>query len=196
MSIISSKDFTFITGVTGPIGVQSPDQNNEAKMKQFKWICLHFTFCGIAGIVACISVPLIFKTLGAEKYLNFLFFLFMPLDEFFRIHKIQTDRFDVSIPLVLGYMAFLGIVTGSIIAFLCACFKKTKFDVILKGFAADKKIGIMKVVHAATGASFGEVKTLVDNAGSTCKIKSGISKEDAERLKNEIEKNGGQVRIK
>jgi len=74
--------------------------------------------------------------------------------------------------------------------------EKTEFDVILEGFAADKKVGVIKVVRAATGASLGDAKTLVESAGPACKIKSGVSKEEAEKLKKEIEENGGQASVK
>ena len=74
--------------------------------------------------------------------------------------------------------------------------EKTEFDVILEGYAADKKVGVIKVVRAATGASLGDAKTLVESAGPACKIKSGVSKEDAEKLKKEIEENGGTASIK
>ena len=74
--------------------------------------------------------------------------------------------------------------------------EQTEFDVVLEGFAADKKVGVIKVVRAATGASLGDAKTLVESAGPACKIKSGVSKEEAEKLKKEIEENGGQASVK
>lgn len=70
---------------------------------------------------------------------------------------------------------------------------KTEFDVILEGFG-DKKIGVIKVVRAATGLGLKEAKDLVE--GIPGKIKQGISKEDAEKLKKELEEAGGTVSIK
>ena len=71
--------------------------------------------------------------------------------------------------------------------------EKTEFDVILEGFG-DKKIGVIKVVRAATGLGLKEAKDLVE--GVPAKVKEGLSKEDAEKLKKEIEEAGGTVSIK
>ena len=71
--------------------------------------------------------------------------------------------------------------------------EKTEFDVVLEGFG-DKKIGVIKVVRAATGLGLKEAKDLVE--GVPAKIKEGLSKEDAEKLKKELEEAGGTVSIK
>ena len=72
--------------------------------------------------------------------------------------------------------------------------EKTEFDVELESYAADKKVSIIKVVKAATGGGLAESKTLVESA--PCKIKTGVSKEEAEKLKKEIEDNGGKASVK
>ncbi len=74
--------------------------------------------------------------------------------------------------------------------------EKTEFDVILESYAADKKVGVIKVVRAATGASLGDAKTMVESAGPACKVKSGVSKEEAEKLKKELEENGAKASVK
>lgn len=74
-----------------------------------------------------------------------------------------------------------------------AAAEKTEFDVVLEGFG-DKKIGVIKVVRAATGLGLKEAKDLVE--GVPAKIKEGLSKEDAEKLKKELEEAGGTVSIK
>jgi large subunit ribosomal protein L7/L12 len=74
-----------------------------------------------------------------------------------------------------------------------AAAEKTEFDVILEGFG-DKKIGVIKVVRAATSLGLKEAKDLVE--AIPAKIKEGISKEDAEKLKRELEEAGGTVSIK
>jgi len=71
--------------------------------------------------------------------------------------------------------------------------EKTEFDVVLEGFG-DKKIAVIKVVRAATSLGLKEAKDLVE--GVPAKIKEGLSKEDAEKLKKEIEEAGGTVSIK
>ncbi len=71
--------------------------------------------------------------------------------------------------------------------------EKTEFDVILEGFG-DKKIGVIKVVRQVTGLGLKEAKDLVE--GVPAKIKEGLSKEDAQKLKTELEEAGGTVSIK
>lgn len=71
--------------------------------------------------------------------------------------------------------------------------EKTEFDVVLEGFG-DKKIGVIKVVRAATGLGLKEAKDLVE--GVPAKVKEGLSKEDAEKLKKELEEAGATVSIK
>ncbi len=71
--------------------------------------------------------------------------------------------------------------------------EKTEFDVVLEGYG-DKKIGVIKVVRAATGLGLKEAKDLVE--GCPSKVKEGISKEDAEKLKAELEEAGATVSIK
>ena len=74
-----------------------------------------------------------------------------------------------------------------------AAAEKTEFDVVLEGFG-DKKIGVIKVVRAATTLGLKEAKDLVESVPA--KIKEGLSKEDAEKLKKELEEAGGTVSIK
>jgi len=70
---------------------------------------------------------------------------------------------------------------------------QTEFDVVLESFG-EKKIGVIKVVRAATGLGLKEAKEAVEAIPS--KIKEGISKEDAEKLKTELEDAGATVSIK
>jgi large subunit ribosomal protein L7/L12 len=66
-------------------------------------------------------------------------------------------------------------------------------DVVLTA-AGDKKIQVIKVVRAATGLGLKEAKALVDEAPKP--IKEGIDREEAEKLKGEIEEAGGSVELK
>lgn len=70
---------------------------------------------------------------------------------------------------------------------------QTEFDVVLESFG-DQKIGVIKVVRGATGLGLKEAKDLVEGVPS--KVKEGISKEDAEKLKKELEEAGATVSIK
>ena len=69
----------------------------------------------------------------------------------------------------------------------------TTVDVVLTG-AGDKKIQVIKVVRAATGLGLKEAKALVDEAPKP--VKEGVDKDEAEKLKAEIEEAGGSVEIK
>ena len=71
--------------------------------------------------------------------------------------------------------------------------EKTEFDVVLTGFG-ENKIPVIKVVRAATGLGLKEAKDLVEAAPKP--IKTGISKEDAAKLKAEIESAGGTAEVK
>lgn len=71
--------------------------------------------------------------------------------------------------------------------------EKSSFDVILAA-AGDKKIQVIKAVRAATGLGLKEAKELVDGAPKP--VKEGLSKEDADKLKKELEEAGGAVEIK
>jgi len=74
-----------------------------------------------------------------------------------------------------------------------AAAEKTEFDVVLEGFG-DNKIAVIKVVRGATGLGLKEAKDLVEGVPS--KVKEGISKADAEKLKKELEESGAKVAIK
>jgi large subunit ribosomal protein L7/L12 len=66
-------------------------------------------------------------------------------------------------------------------------------DVVLTG-PGDKKIQVIKVVRAATGLGLKEAKALVDEAPKP--VKEGIDRDEAEKLKSEIEEAGGAVELK
>jgi len=69
----------------------------------------------------------------------------------------------------------------------------TTVDVILAG-AGDKKIQVIKVVRAATGLGLKEAKALVDEAPKP--VKEGIEREEADKLKQELEEAGAAVELK
>ena len=66
-------------------------------------------------------------------------------------------------------------------------------DVVLTG-PGDKKIQVIKAVRAATGLGLKEAKALVDSAPKA--VKEGIDREEAEKLKGELEEAGGEVEVK
>ena len=71
--------------------------------------------------------------------------------------------------------------------------EKTEFNVELKSAGA-QKINVIKVVRAATGLGLKEAKDLVDGAPKT--VKESLSKDDAEKLKKELEEAGATVELK
>ena len=71
--------------------------------------------------------------------------------------------------------------------------EQTEFDVVLTGFG-DKKLDVVKVVKAITGASLMEAKKMVEACPAT--LKEGVSKEDAEKVKADVEGAGGSVELK
>ena len=68
--------------------------------------------------------------------------------------------------------------------------EQTAFDVVLTG-AGDKKIQVIKVVRAATGLGLKEAKALVDEAPKP--VKEGLDRDEAEKLKSELEEAGASV---
>ena len=72
--------------------------------------------------------------------------------------------------------------------------EKTEFDVVLAGFDAAAKIKVIKVVREITGLGLAEAKAVVEGAPKA--LKEGISKDDAEALKKQLEEAGAKVEIK
>ena len=71
--------------------------------------------------------------------------------------------------------------------------EQTAFDVVLQA-AGEKKIQVIKVVRAATGLGLKEAKALVDEAPKP--VKEGVDKEEADKLKAQLEKAGAKVELK
>ncbi|MFA5561825.1 MAG: 50S ribosomal protein L7/L12 [Eubacteriales bacterium] len=71
--------------------------------------------------------------------------------------------------------------------------EKTEFDVVLKSFGA-KKLDVIKVVRSLTGLGLKEAKDMVEGVPS--KVKEGISKDDANKMKAELEAAGAEVEVK
>ena len=71
--------------------------------------------------------------------------------------------------------------------------EKTEFDVVLTGFG-DKKLNVVKVVKALTGASLMEAKKMVEGCPAT--LKEAAPKDEAEKIKAELEEAGASVELK
>jgi len=74
-----------------------------------------------------------------------------------------------------------------------AAAEQTEFDVVLKAFG-DNKIGVIKAVRSITGLGLKEAKELVESAPKP--VKTGVSKEDAEKIKKELTDAGAEAEVK
>ncbi len=72
--------------------------------------------------------------------------------------------------------------------------EKTEFDVVLTGFAADKKMPTIKAVKDITGLGLGEAKAAVEGAPTT--LKEAVAKDEAEAIKTKLEEAGATVELK
>ena len=99
------------------------------------------------------------------------------------VHALE-DTFGVSAAAVAA---------GPAVAVAEAVAEQTEFDVIMTSFGAEK-IKVIKEVRAITGAGLAEAKAIVE--GVPAKLKEGISKEDAEALKAQLEAVGATVELK
>lgn len=112
----------------------------------------------------------------------------LTLLEAVELKKSLEEKFGVTAaaPMMMGAMPAAG---GAV----PAAEEKTEFTVMLKEAGA-QKINVIKVVRAATGLGLKEAKDLVDGAPKP--VKEGISKDDAEKLKKELEEAGAKVELK
>ncbi len=74
-----------------------------------------------------------------------------------------------------------------------AAAEQTEFDVVLKSFGANK-VGVIKAVRGITGLGLKEAKGLVE--GAPAPLKEGVSKEEAEDVKKQLEEAGAEVEVK
>lgn len=113
----------------------------------------------------------------------------MSVLELSELVKELEDKFGVSAaaPVAVAGAVAVGGDAGA------AAEEKTEFDVILTTFG-DKKIQVIKEIRAITGLGLKEAKALVE--GVPAPVKEGIVKEDAEKIKEQLEAAGAQVEIK
>src|SRR5215212_8816799 len=105
--------------------------------------------------------------------------------------KALEEEFGVSATAVAAAAPAAGAGAGAEVAEEAE--EQTAFDVVLTG-AGDKKIQVIKVVRAATGLGLKEAKALVDEAPKP--VKEGVDKDEAERLRAELEEAGASVEVK
>ena len=100
--------------------------------------------------------------------------------------KAVEEEFGVSAAAPVGVVAVAGAAAPVVE-------EKTEFDVILTGFG-DKKLNVIKAIREITGLGLKEAKDMVE--GCPKAVKEGVSKEDAEKVKAELEAAGATVEIK
>ena len=110
----------------------------------------------------------------------------LSLVEASELKKALEDEFGVSAAAPVMVAAAAGGETA-------AAEEQTEFDVILTGFG-EKKINVIKVVRAHTGLGLKEAKDLVDKAPNP--VKEAVSKDEAEKVKKELEEAGATVELK
>jgi len=103
--------------------------------------------------------------------------------------KLLEEKWGVTAAAPVAVAALPGAGAGA----AAAAEEKTEFDVILLS-AGDKKIQVIKEVRAVTGLGLKEAKDLVEGAPKP--VKEGVSKDEAKKIKEQIEAAGGQVDVK
>jgi large subunit ribosomal protein L7/L12 len=114
----------------------------------------------------------------------------MTVLELSEMVKEMEEKFGVSAAAPVAMMAG-GVPAGD--AGGAAAEEQTEFDVILTA-PGDKKIGVIKEVRAITGLGLKDAKALVDEAPKP--VKEGVAKEEAEKIKAQLEEAGAQVELK
>jgi large subunit ribosomal protein L7/L12 len=114
----------------------------------------------------------------------------MSVLELSEMVKEMEEKFGVSAAAPVAMMAAgpAGDAGGA-----AAAEEKNEFDIILTA-AGDKKIAVIKEVRAITGLGLKEAKALVDEAPKP--VKEGVAKEEAEKIKAQLEEAGAQVELK
>ena len=113
----------------------------------------------------------------------------MTVRELSDLVKALEDRLGVSAAAPVAVAAVAGAAAPAE-----AAEEKTEFDVVLAGFDAAKKIGVIKEVRGITGLGLKEAKDMVEGAPKT--LKEGASKEEAEKIKAALEAAGAKIEIK
>ncbi len=100
----------------------------------------------------------------------------------------MEEKFGVSAAAAVAVAA-----PGAVAASGDAAEEQTEFNVMLTGFG-DKKVNVIKAIRGITGLGLKEAKDLVEGAPSA--VKEGVSKDEAEKIKKELEEAGATVEIK
>lgn len=111
----------------------------------------------------------------------------MPVMELVELIEAAEEKFGVDAS------AAVAVAAGPAAGGDAAAEEKTEFDVVLKS-AGSNKVGAIKAVRGATGLGLKEAKAMVESAPVA--VKEGISKDEAEELKKQLEEAGAEVEVK
>jgi len=111
----------------------------------------------------------------------------MPVMELVELIEAAEEKFGVSA------QAAVAVAAGPAAGGEAAVEEKTEFDVVLNSFGGNK-VAVIKAVRSATGLGLKEAKEVVESAPKA--IKEGVSKEEAEELKTQLEEAGAEVEVK
>jgi large subunit ribosomal protein L7/L12 len=114
----------------------------------------------------------------------------MTIMEIVDLVKMMEEKFGVS---AAAPVAVAAAAPGAAAA-AAPAEEKTEFTVSLKGYPADKKVTVIKVIREVTGLGLKEAKDLVEGVPST--VKEGVNKADADKIKKSLEDAGAQVEVK
>jgi large subunit ribosomal protein L7/L12 len=114
----------------------------------------------------------------------------MSVLDLVKLKEALEERFGVT---AAAPVAMAGPVAGAPAAEAAAAEEKTEFEVVLASIG-DKKIQVIKVVRQITGLGLKEAKEVVDTAPST--VKESATKEEADRIKEQLEAEGATVELK
>ncbi|MDJ0928470.1 MAG: 50S ribosomal protein L7/L12 [Gammaproteobacteria bacterium] len=112
-----------------------------------------------------------------------------PIMEIVELVKLLEDEWGVSAAAPVA-VAAPGAAAGGEAA---AAEEKTEFDVVMTSFG-DNKVAVIKAVRALTGLGLKEAKDMVEGAPAT--VKEGVSKDESEEVKKQLEEAGAQVEVK
>lgn len=110
----------------------------------------------------------------------------MPVMELVELIEAAEEKFNVS-------AAAVAVAGPAVAGEAAAAEEQTEFDVVMTSFGANK-VAVIKAVRGATGLGLKEAKEVVESAPKA--IKEGVSKDEAEALKKELEEAGAEVEIK
>lgn len=105
--------------------------------------------------------------------------------------KAMEEKFGISAAAPVAVAAVAAPAAGGAAA---AAEEKTEFNVVLEGFSGDKKVDAIKKVREITNLPLMDAKKLVESGSGV--LKEGVSKEEAEKIKKEIEALGGKIALK